>query len=104
MTQHAASPALTITRRGRLVLTCLVLGLVVMALVLVGGRSDATDERGAVAPTRTVVVESGDTLWDLAAEVAEPGRTQATVIEIQQLNSLPSVSLMTGQRLRIPLG
>ncbi|QWC84905.1 LysM peptidoglycan-binding domain-containing protein [Nocardioidaceae bacterium] len=106
---HSIRPQLTsssvsLTRRGRLAVTLTLLSLLVLALVLTAGRSEATDEGGSVLPTRTVTVSSGDTLWDIAAEVAEPGDTQATVIEIQRLNSLASVSLAVGQRLEVPLG
>ena len=93
-----------LTRRGRLVITLLVVTLLALAMIASAASSMATDEAGEAEPTRTVVVESGDTLWGIAEEVAAPGGTQAMVHQIQNLNSLSSVSLDAGQRIEVPLG
>ena len=93
-----------LTRRGRIVLTLLLLGLVLGALVVFSGQSVATGETGAPVPTRTVVVGEGDTLWDIAAEVAGDGDIRETVHEIEQLNSLPGPALVVGQEIAVPLG
>lgn len=104
-TRGAGRPApVRLTRRGRLVVlvACLLAALAVS--VLVGAHSTATREGGTPAPTSTVVVGSGDTLWEIAAEVAEPGEVRAMVHRIAKLNALSGSSLQVGQELAVPLG
>jgi len=88
-----------LTRRGRFVV--FVLGfLVVLAIgIAFAGGSMATGEKEA---TETVVVAPGDTLWDIAAGVADDGDVRAMMAHIEDLNSLDSVSLDAGQRLEVP--
>ena len=92
-----------LTRRGRLVVTLLLLGLILGAFVALGGQSVATGEAGAPVPTRTVVVGEGDTLWAIASEVAEDGDIREVVHEIEQLNSLPGPVLEVGQEIAVPV-
>ena len=97
---------LRLTRRGRIVVRALVvLALLVVVLagvVMFGGRSAATDERGAKVPIRTVVVREGDTLWGIASKVAGPGEVRDMVYRIEELNSLPGPELAVGQELAVP--
>ena len=97
------TPSYRLTRRGRLVVVAFAL-LVVMAvgLVLASG-AVGTQESGAAEPTRTVMVGTGDTLWDIAAEAADGGDVRSMVERIQQLNALDSGMLTAGQRLRVPV-
>ncbi len=95
---------LRLTRRGRLVVTLLLLGLMLAMFTVFSGYSAATGESGEPLPTRTVVVGEGDTLWAIASEVAEPGETREVVHEIQELNSLPGPELVEGQELAVPVG
>ena len=54
-------------------------------------------------PTRTVTVHSGDTLWAIASDLAEPGEVRAMVHQIEELNALPGAGLQAGQRLAVPV-
>ena len=85
-------------------MTLLLLGLLLGAFVVFSGQSVATRDAGAPVPTRTVVVGEGDTLWDIAAEVAEPGAIRETVHDIEQLNSLSGPVLTVGQEIAVPIG
>ena len=49
------------------------------------------------------MVGSGDTLWDIAADLADDGDVRAMVDRIEQLNALDSGMVVAGQRLRVPL-
>ena len=98
----ASRGQLRLTRRGRVVVTLLLLGLVLGAAVLFGGTSVATGDAGADVPTRTVVVGEGDTLWAIAGEVAAPGEVREMVHQIEKLNSLPGPALEVGQELAVP--
>lgn len=93
-----------LTRRGRLVLTLFFLVALTVALTLFGASSAATGEKGRPVPTRSVVVQPGDTLWMIAAEVAEPGEVREAVHRIQELNALSGSSLAVGQELAVPVG
>ena len=99
----AVGPRLQLTRRGRLVVTLSFLVLLVAGTVLLGSRSAATGERGASTETTTVVVGQGDTLWEIAAEVAEPGEVREVVHRIEKLNALPGPAIVEGQELAVPL-
>jgi LysM repeat protein len=101
---HRPAPSVRLTRRGRVVLLGLFVVLAFVLLAVLGGHSAATGEAGEPVPTRTIVVEPGDTLWDIASAVAGPGETREMVHHIQELNALSSVSLSAGQELAVPVG
>ena len=92
-----------LTRRGRLVVFVLAL-LVVLGLGLYwAAGSVATEEPGTPEPTRVVMVGTGDTLWGIAADLADDGDVRAMVDHIEHLNALDSGMVVAGQRLRVPL-
>src|SRR3954449_5476392 len=98
---------LRLTRRGRIVVRAAavlaLLAVVLAVVVMFGGRSAATGERGAKVPTRTVVVHEGDTLWGIASQVAGPGDDVRDVVyRIEELNSLSGPELDEGQELAVP--
>jgi LysM repeat protein len=92
-----------LTRRGRVVVILLFLGLALALLTALGPRVIATGEQGTPVATTTVVVGEGDTLWDIASKVAEPGQTRAMVRQIVELNALPGVTIYAGQELAVPV-
>jgi hypothetical protein len=92
-----------LTRRGRLAVLALFLGLAFVVLTVFGDTSAATDEAGRPVETRAVVVAPGDTLWGIASEIAEPGEVREMIHYIQELNALPSAGLMQGQELAVPV-
>lgn len=107
ITWHTAPPArprLRITRRGRAVLTALVALPLAVAAVLGGiGAVNAT----ATATSTTdsfhyVTVQSGESLWQLAQQVAPRSDPRDVVADIARLNGLPSGVIQPGQRIAIP--
>ena len=106
----AAAPApvvaapVRLTRRGRLVLTLLFLVALSVLLTVFGATSAATGEAGRPVPTRSVVVEPGDTLWGIAAEVAAPGEVREMTHRIQELNAMSGSGVAVGQELAVPIG
>lgn len=77
----------------------------VAALALGLGSSGATAIRDAsTASFDYVVVDTGQSMWQIA-EVVAPGADPRDVIaEIVALNQLPSADVQPGQRLAIPAG
>lgn len=98
-----ARPTVRLTRRGRLVVFLVSLVLVFgTAFMVLGGASVATDEAGTPEPTTIVMVGAGETLWDIAADLAPSGDTRDMMNRIERLNALDSGMLLAGQRLRVP--
>src|SRR5690242_6976895 len=101
----AAGPTVRLTRRGRAAV--LLVGLVVALVVgvFLGAGSVATDQPGTPPPSRIVMVGSGDTLWDIAADAAVATGSddvRAMVKRIERMNALESGMVQAGQRIRIP--
>lgn len=93
-----------LTRRGRVVVVLLLLGLLFAGFVMFSGQSMATGEAGRPLHSRTVVVGEGDTLWAIAADVAGDRDIREVVHEIEQLNSLSGPELTVGQKIAVPAG
>ncbi|WP_300400092.1 LysM peptidoglycan-binding domain-containing protein [Nocardioides sp.] len=93
-------PDYRLTRRGRVVV--LLLGLAVLLAIGVVFASGSLAS-GEPAPTETIVVTPGDTLWEIASDVSEDGDVRDMMRTIEQLNSLDTVALAVGQRLQVPL-
>jgi LysM repeat protein len=101
----AESPrgSVRLTRRGRLVVF-LVAFVAVLALgIALGTQSFAGETPGTPEPTRVVMVGSGETLWEIAADAAGDGDVRAMVDRIEDLNALDSAMVQAGQRLHIPV-
>lgn len=94
--------AVRLTRRGRLVVLALV-SLVALALIVVGAASvSAATSSGAPATTSTVVVQPGQTLWEVAEQVAPDRDPREVIKRISDLNALSSSVVAPGQALSIP--
>lgn len=98
----AAAPggSLRLTRRGRGTLVLAVVVLVLAAFAGAGTRSAASSAAGE--GPRTVTVASGQTLWDVARQVAPDVDPRVTVRRLMELNRLISPRLLAGQALLVP--
>jgi LysM domain len=92
-----------LTRRGRLVIiaAALVVAFAIGVFVTAAG-SVATQRPGTPEPTQIVQVGTGDTLWGIAAELADDGEVRAMMEQIERLNALDTTVLWAGQRLVVP--
>lgn len=88
-----------LTRRGRVVVVVMALLVVLLAGMFISAGSVATEQPEA---TEIVLVGEGETLWDLAAAVADDGEVQSMINHIKDLNDLESGMLVAGQQLRVP--
>lgn len=91
-----------LTRRGRLVVLGAALLVALLVSVALGGGSMATEEAGERPATEVVVINEGDTLWGIAAAVADDGQVRSMVHEIRELNNLESSVVSLGQRIHVP--
>ncbi len=92
-----------LTRRGRLLLFITLVALALSVLVLVGSPAAESTAATHHATATTVVVEPGQTLWDIAGEVAPDEDPRAVVAEILDLNALTDAgSIRAGQPLYVP--
>ncbi|MFY1690920.1 LysM peptidoglycan-binding domain-containing protein [Plantactinospora sp. WMMB782] len=90
---------LRLTRRGRLVVTVLLLLLVAGLAAVLSPASRAADP---ARPAETAVVLPGDTLWSVAERHRPGGRPFAVIDEIRRLNGLEDHTVHPGQRLILP--
>jgi len=101
-----ANPStVTLNRRGRLARTFVVLSLAIVLGSVVSAKAGAGTDSAPQASGSfiTVTVAPGDTVWSLANRLAAGGDVRSLVSEIISVNSLVSVDVATGQKLRIPL-
>ena len=98
-----ANPSGTLTRRGRLARTFVVLSLTVVMAAGFASQSGAGQVEASTAPSyEIVVVAPGETLWSVAAAYAS-GDVQGMVNDIREANNLSGFDLQAGQRLRVPV-
>ena len=98
-----ANPSGTLTRRGRLARTFVVLSLTVVMAAGFASQSGAGQVEASTAPSyEIVVVAPGETLWSVAAAYAS-GDVQGLANDIREANNLTGFDLQAGQRLRVPL-
>jgi len=99
------STRLRLTRRGRMVIT-LAITMPLLCAALVSSRHSADAGTTAVAQvqaTGSVVVQPGESLWQLARELAPNMDPRSTVLRIRELNHLSSDRVEAGQALVVPV-
>ena len=95
---------LRITRRGRAVVAALVAVPAVVvagALVINGGGAVASDTTGS-SDFQHVTVDGGETLWQVASEIAPSSDPRDVIADFVSLNNLPSAEVSAGQSLAVP--
>ena len=102
-------PPLRLTRRGRVVLIGIPLVLLAALVFLLAGflnaPANAADSAAdlAVTPTVSVTVQSGESLWAIAAAVAPERDPRDVIADIVQLNNLTAGAVLPGQQLFVPV-
>ena len=101
---------LRITRRGYALLTLIVAAPLVIAALgfaVNGGGAAAVNTVSAASLTSVtfehVTVQAGESLWQLAAQIAPSADPRDVVSDIVHLNQLSSAVVQPGQTLAIPL-
>jgi len=101
----AGSGRLRLTRRGRIVVTtaaAVPVALGALFFAVNGGGAVATDSSSG-ATFDYVTVAAGETLWQIAGEVAPNADPREVISDIVHLNQLPSSEIQAGARIAIPL-
>jgi LysM domain len=98
-----ARRGLRLTRRGRVVLVVLLALLAaVLALGIDAAGSMASTDSSTATQYETVIVQPGDTLWELARDLAPGDDPRETVQRLLDLNGLSSPVIVPGQELAVP--
>ena len=98
------APRLRLTQRGRAVLTVLVATPLVIAAFLFainGGQATASLE-GSNVPFEYVTVEPGQSMWQLAEELAPQSDPRDVIAQLVQFNQLSGSDVYAGQQLAVP--
>lgn len=97
---------LRLTARGRVALV-LVSTSFLLLVVLFSGRLTAdagASTLGQGPATATVVVQAGESLWQIARQVAPLADPRETVLAIRELNGLGDSTVVAGQSIIVPRG
>ncbi|MEJ3404935.1 LysM peptidoglycan-binding domain-containing protein [Rathayibacter sp. YIM 133350] len=99
-----ARTRLHLTRRGRVVLTGLAALPLVAGAFLLSLNAGMAEAGGAGAGQsfEYVTVQSGQSLWQLAEQLAPSADPRDVIADIVSLNQLASTDIEPGQRLAIP--
>ncbi|WP_427132863.1 LysM peptidoglycan-binding domain-containing protein [Pseudarthrobacter sp. S9] len=105
---RAKQAPLRLTRRGRFVFFGIPL-ILLAALILsfsgfLNAPAKAAESASELSPTPTVsvTVQSGESLWAIAGDVAPERDPRDVVADIVQLNNLDAARVMPGQQLFVP--
>ena len=110
--RYAVAPAavpdtLRLTRRAEVLIRRVTAALVVLAVVGVV-TALAVGVVGLVRPaeqtSRTVVVQPGQSLWQIAEEHSSGGDVRDQIERIRSVNGLSGAGVQAGQRLIVPIG
>lgn len=96
-----SNAALRLTRRGRVVAFVGSLVALLALVVAAGQMADATASPDSAVPS-SVVVQSGETLWGIAREIAPGHDPRLVIAQIRELNDLGTRSIVPGQTLVVP--
>ena len=105
-----AAPPVRLTRRGRRLARTAVIALALLLALTIGVLGRGTPVQAGDAPaqvaTSTVIVQPGQSLWDVARGLSLDADLRETVARIQELNGLSGGAGSTvrpGQELIVPM-
>jgi hypothetical protein len=96
------SAGIRLTRRGRLVAFAASLVVLLLVVVLSSALSAQADSTDRGAATGVVVVQPGESLWQIAQRIAPDSDPRAVVTELRDLNDLGHRPPSAGQSLLVP--
>jgi hypothetical protein len=103
--RRAPSAGIRLTRRGRVVLglgsTLILLAVVLFSGFLTAEADSSLADQGRA--TGVVVVQPGESLWQIAQGIAPDTDPRETVTRIRELNSLGDGPVVPGQSIVVPV-
>lgn len=104
-TSARPATAVRLTRRGRILLVLMLAAVLLAAFSLGRTGSQAADVAGAgsTSAVEQITVQSGESLWSVAARIAPDNDTRVIVQQIRRLNDLDGSQLQVGQLLLLPV-
>jgi hypothetical protein len=107
-----ARPRTRLTRRGRIVVSALVMAAMLLVAVLAwfGGATRAEAAGSGSPPSAVyrnlakVIVQPGESLWAIAAQAEPTADPRSVIQQIIDLNALGGASIQPGERLWVPRG
>jgi hypothetical protein len=93
---------LRLTRRGRSVLLALVATPLVVAAMLIGINAGGASAGSSSTPLTKITVVGGESLWNVAEQIAPNDDPRDVIADIMSVNQLKSVDIQPGERLAIP--
>ena len=101
----APSSSLRLTRRGRVVIALasilMLFGVTVVSGVFSADAGSSAAEQGRA--TGVVVVQAGESLWQIAQDIAPQADPRETVTTIRELNGLGDTTVVPGQSIVVPI-
>ena len=94
--------ALRLTGRGRLAILLLVSLVAVVVMSLGHSMAFGGAEHSGGAATSSVVMQPGQTLWQIAQSIAPQADPREIVMRIRELNGLSGSAVQPGQQLIVP--
>ncbi len=100
--EAATDVPLRLTRRGRVVVFVLAMGLGLAGML--GNQVANAGTPTPAVPVDTYTVRAGETLWNIALRLAGPGDDVRDVVDaVIALNDLPGAGLAAGQQILLPV-
>jgi hypothetical protein len=93
---------LRMTKRGRAVLLTVIAAPLVASALFFGINAGGATATSSSTPLTTITVPAGESLWQIAAQVAPHADRQSFIADVVAVNQLSSVTLQPGQTLKIP--
>jgi hypothetical protein len=93
---------LRMTKRGRAVLLTVIAVPLVAIAVFFGISAGGATATSSSTPLTTITVPAGESLWQIAAQVAPHADRQTFIADVVAVNQLGSVTIQPGQTLKIP--
>lgn len=100
--RHQKQP-IRLTRRGRRVVAILALIPIAITFLLIGTRGAVASDGSTAATTQAIVVQPGQSLWDVAVTIDPEADPRETIWVIQQLNDMKTSEVLAGQELIVPI-
>lgn len=94
-------PQWKLTRRGRIVVA--LFSALLLAAALWGLSASRAQAESVAKPAQYVTVQSGETLWQLAARVAPGDDRREVIAQLMKTNDLNTAVVQAGQRLQVPV-